>query len=85
MNMVEVLLDDISLAPESVLVGRLFRDASRRGDILRFEYAAQWLATPEAFEIEPLLPLREGPFHASDPAQPPNVSRTAPRIAGAVC
>lgn len=73
MNTVEVFLDDASLAAESVLVGRLFRDASRRGDILRFEYDTEWLARPEAFEIEPLLPLREGPFHASDPAQPPNV------------
>ena len=73
MNTAEVHLDDTSLAPEPVLVGRLFRDASRRGDILRFEYDTDWLTQPDAFEIEPLLPLREGPFHASDPAQPPNV------------
>ncbi|MCD9029535.1 type II toxin-antitoxin system HipA family toxin [Luteimonas sp. BDR2-5] len=73
MNMVEVHLDDASLVPEPVRVGHLFRDASRRGDILRFEYDADWPARPDAFEIDPLLPLREGPFHAADPAQPPNV------------
>ena len=73
MNPVEVLLDDAGLVPSPKGIGRLFRDASRRGDLLRFEYDAEWLGTPEAFEIEPLLPLREGPFHASDAAQPPNV------------
>lgn len=73
MNTVEVHLDDARLVAEPVRVGRLFRDGSRRGDILRFEYDTDWLAQPDAFEIDPLLPLREGPFHAADPAQPPNV------------
>lgn len=73
MDTVEVHLDDASLAPAPARVGRLFRDASRRGDVLRFEYDADWLARPDAFEIEPLLPLREGPFHAADAAQAPNV------------
>src|SRR5690606_24969946 len=73
MDTVEVHLDDPGLVPTPARVGRLFRDASRRGDVLRFEYDADWLARPEAFEIEPLLPLREGPFHAADAAQIPNV------------
>ena len=73
MNPVEVLLDDAGLVPSPKRIGRLFRDASRHGDLLRFEYDAEWLGTPEAFEIDPLLPLREGPFHAPDAAQPPNV------------
>lgn len=73
MSQVDVLLDDASLLPVPTQVGRLFRDASRRGDVLRFEYDPAWLAHPEAFEIEPLLPLLAGPFHGSDPAQPPNV------------
>ena len=73
MRTIEVHLDDASLVAAPVRVGRLFRDASRRGEIIRFEYDAAWLAMPDAFEIEPLLPLREGPFHASDPGQPPNI------------
>lgn len=73
MDAVEVHLDDVSLMPAPAPVGQLFRDASRRGDVLRFEYDAHWLARPDAFEIEPLLPLREGPFHAADPTQPANV------------
>lgn len=73
MSSVDVLLDDLTLTAAPLRVGRLFRDASRRGDILRFEYDAHWLTRPEAFEIDPLLPLRAGPFHATDPAQPPNV------------
>lgn len=73
MTRVDVLLDDATLAGEPLRVGRLFRDGARRGDILRFEYDPHWLARPEAFEIEPLLPLRDGPFHAADPTQPPNV------------
>lgn len=73
MNMLEVLLDDAGLMPELVCVGRLFRDTSRRGDILRFEYDDHWLTLPGSFEIEPLLPLRAGPFYATDPAQAPNI------------
>lgn len=73
MNSVEVVLEDARLADGVALVGRLYRDASRRGDILRFEYDAAWLDHPDAFEIDPSLPLRQGPFHAADPAQPPNV------------
>lgn len=73
MNSVEVVLEDARLANGRALVGRLYRDASRRGDILRFEYDLAWLEHRNAFEIDPSLPLREGPFHAADPAQPPSV------------
>lgn len=73
MNQAEVLLDDASLAPTLARIGWLFRDVSRRGDILRFEYDTDWLMRSDAFEIDPLLPLRDGPFHAPDPGQPPNV------------
>ena len=72
-NRIEVLLDDTSLLPEPMQVGWLFRDTSRRGDILRFEYAPDWLTHPESFEIDPLLPLRSGPFHAADPTQAANI------------
>ena len=67
MNELEVHLDDDSLVPEPTKVGRLFRDSGRRGDLIRFEYDTDWLA--DGFEVEPLLPLRSGPFHADDPAE----------------
>lgn len=73
MNKLEVLLDDASLVIAPVRVGWLFRDTGRRGEVIRFEYDAAWLADARAFAIEPLLPLHAGPFHAQDPSQPPSV------------
>lgn len=70
MNQIEVLLDDASLVAVPIRVGWLFRDAGRRGELIRFEYDTAWLAGSRAFAIEPLLPLHEGPFHAQDPSQP---------------
>ena len=70
MNQIEVLLEDASLLATPMRVGWLFRDAGRRGEVIRFEYDAAWLANSRAFAIEPLLPLYEGPFHAQDPLQP---------------
>ena len=69
MNELEVHLDDDSVLPAVALVGRLFRDSGRRGDIIRFEYASHWLTQAGGFEIEPLLPLLGGSFHAQDPSQ----------------
>lgn len=37
-NSVELVLDEERLARGVALVGRVFRDATRRGDVLRFEY-----------------------------------------------
>ena len=73
MNKLEVLLDDASLVIAPVRVGWLFRDTGRRGEVIRFEYDAAWLADARAFAIEPLLPLHAGPFHAQDPSQRPSV------------
>ena len=73
MNRIEVLIDDASLVAAPVLIGWLFRDTGRRGEVIRFEYDAAWLADARAFAIEPLLPLHEGPFHAQDPSQPVGV------------
>lgn len=73
MNKLEVLLDDTSLVSEPTHVGWLFKDAGRRGEVIRFEYAQPWLRDSRAFAIEPLLPLNEGPFHAGDVSQPPGV------------
>jgi serine/threonine-protein kinase HipA len=69
----DVLLDDASLVTAPMRIGRLFRDTGRRGEVIRFEYDAIWLADSRAFAIEPLLPLHEGPFHARDPSQTPGV------------
>lgn len=81
MNTVEVHLDDTSLVPEPVLVGRLFRDSSLRGDILRFEYDTDWLTRPDAFEIESLLAGSLGPcvFPARRPTNRPHRGRGSPR------
>ncbi|GAB1406549.1 type II toxin-antitoxin system HipA family toxin [Thermomonas brevis] len=73
MNALKVVLDDASLAAEPAHVGWLFRDAGRRGEVIRFEYEATWLANARAFALEPLLPLHAGPFHAQEPAQPPGI------------
>lgn len=73
MNTLRVVLDDASLAAEPAHVGWLFRDAGRRGEVIRFEYEDTWLANPRAFALEPLLPLHAGPFHAQEPAQPPGI------------
>lgn len=70
MNPLEVVLDDVSLAPAATRVGWLHRDTGRRGELIRFEYDAAWLANPSAFAIEPLLPLNEGAFHPGDASQP---------------
>ena len=70
MSTLEVVLDDVSLAPAETRVGWLHRDTGRRGDVIRFEYDAAWLGDARAFAIEPLLPLNAGSFHTGDPAQP---------------
>lgn len=51
---------------ESHLVGRLYPAA--RGASVSFEYAAEWLARPDAFAIDPTaLPLQRAPHHAPVP------------------
>lgn len=70
MTPLEVVLDDVSLAPALTRVGWLHRDTGRRGELIRFEYDVAWLSDPRAFAIEPLLPLAEGSFHPEDASQP---------------
>lgn len=70
MSLLEVVLDDASLAPAATRVGWLHRDTGRRGDLIRFEYDASWLGDQRGFAIEPLLPLNEGSFHPEDASQP---------------
>ena len=73
MNALDVHLHDDTLLPGTARIGQLFRNGGRRGDLIRFEYTADWQAQSNAFAIEPLLPLREGAFHAQDPAQPAGI------------
>lgn len=70
MSTLEVVLDDASLAPAPARVGWLHRDTTRRGEMIRFEYDAAWLSDPDAFAIEPLLPLNGGSFFSADASQP---------------
>ena len=73
MNALDVHLHDDSLLPAHARIGQLFRDSGRRGDLIRFEYAADWRAHRAAFAIEPSLPLLDGAFHAQDPTQPAGI------------
>jgi len=70
MNRAEVWLDDSSLGGRA-LVGHLARTASRSGETISFEYAAEWRdgrspITP--FALDPQLGLTTGPHYARDGA-----------------
>ncbi len=51
MNKLEVWLEDSSLVAPPTRVGWVFRDAGRRGTLIRFEYDTAWLDTTGAFAI----------------------------------
>lgn len=53
----------IELATESVLVGRLWVRAKGARQAASFEYTAEWLGRPEAFSLDPELPLTRAAFH----------------------
>jgi len=65
----EVWIADPSLGLDHARVGTLHRTSSRTGDVIRFEYADEWLfgATGKTFAISPDLPLTRGPFFAAAP------------------
>lgn len=73
MNQSEVHLDDASLVDAPARVGWLFREIGRRGELIRFEYDPAWLSETRAFALEPLLPLNEGSFRATDASQLPGI------------
>lgn len=53
----------IDLFGETVPVGRLWTRAKGARQTASFEYAADWLARPLAFSLDPELPLTRAPFH----------------------
>ncbi|MDP1967894.1 MAG: HipA domain-containing protein, partial [Burkholderiaceae bacterium] len=57
----EVWLDDVLVGPLTHM-GRLHRE----GKAVRFEYAAAWLAHPQAFSLDPELQLSDGNFYPQD-------------------
>lgn len=60
----EVWLADASLGPEQ-RVGFLMRTSGRSGEVVRFEYDASWLASRQAFAIDPEIPLTPGAHFAA--------------------
>lgn len=58
----EVWLDDVTVGPIAHL-GRLYREG---GKAVRFEYSAEWLKRPDAFELDPELKLGAGSFYPKD-------------------
>lgn len=48
-----------------LLVGRLFSHRRRNQESASFEYADDWLASKDAYSVEPALPLRSGQFHTT--------------------
>lgn len=67
MNEVEVWLDDDTLG-EPARVGMLTRNASKTGDTVRFDYAAEWLqqtAPYASFPLDHELLLADGALYAN--------------------
>ena len=57
----------ISRHGETTLVGRLWTRIRGGRESASFEYAAEWLAAPDGFPIDPELPLTPGAFHTERP------------------
>ena len=55
------------LAGATVPVGTLWTRTRGARQTASFEYAASWLARPDAFGIDPALPPARGPFHTDRP------------------
>lgn len=66
MSALEVWLADSTLGRGETRVGSLLRTKERAGESIRFSYDPAWLdrtASPNAFRIDPGLPLFQGDFH----------------------
>lgn len=66
MTSLQLRLADFTLFDAEHQVGTLTRTRSRTGDAIRFQYHDAWLDpawTPDAFDIDPDLPLFGGDFH----------------------
>ena len=57
----------VDLAGAAVPVGTLWTRTRGARQTASFEYAASWLARPDAFGIDPALPPARGPFHTDRP------------------
>ena len=44
-------------------VGTLRRHPGRQRERVTYEHDPDWLRSPEAFQFDPILPLRRGPLH----------------------
>jgi serine/threonine-protein kinase HipA len=58
----DVVLDDDSLGP-TTMVGTLLRERGRSGEVISFEYDADYLTLPWSVELDPELPLHRGRHH----------------------
>lgn len=72
---VAVHLDAEELGPRR-LAGRLSRERARGRSVVSFAYDRSWVSAPDAFPIDPALPLYEGDQYA--PALPGVFSDAAP-------
>lgn len=57
----------VDLDGATVPVGTLWTRTRGARQTASFEYAASWLARPDAFGIDPALPPARGPFHTDRP------------------
>lgn len=48
----------------TLLIGRLYARSRGSKETSTFEYDTSWLAHPEAFALDPALPLQSGAFHS---------------------
>lgn len=55
----------LSSEGRDTVVGRARGNRARGKEIILFEYAEEWLQSPEAFSLEPALPLTRGAFAPS--------------------
>jgi serine/threonine-protein kinase HipA len=63
--MERVLLVHLSLEGTDVIVGRLWTRHRAGRETSSFEYDATWLARPDAFALDPELPLARAPAHSA--------------------
>lgn len=50
----------VQIGGEDVFAGRVWRHSGRRGESATFAYDAAYLARPDAYELDPALPLEAG-------------------------
>jgi len=53
----------VAIAGVDVRAGTLYAHRRREAESATFQYEDSYLALPEAYALDPMLPLRAGPFH----------------------